>query len=296
MHDMLGAFPVRFTPDGLISVLDVLGALGYTQPKVQWSRMCKTFPNFSLVTSNVTLQKETGNKAKYQTPFAPQEVFFQIAGVSDKERAEPLREWLAKIGTQVAHGDVKLAEEIVTRAVQLNPEQTKTALAASTESPLLLFLQERRAQDRDLVLQVLAKITTPSPLAPPPLPSVAEIQAQTQLLKVSFHHKMAEELFNDPNLTPEQKQAFRITILETSTGMNLAALKAPSSVGWMTVEQMALEWCVEPNIIRTIPSAMKHRTPNYYREYHTSKEGHRTYCPHYSPEAIGRIKAHLKLD
>jgi len=126
----------------LASVLDVLAALGYAEPKKAWFDIQKRAPE--VVTEIVTYSFSPGQP----TPVASSKALLKILAAApnppDKSKLVRFREWAARTLDRVVQGDITLADEIKERSArkQVNalhlPEESRERL-----SKIYLRLSER---------------------------------------------------------------------------------------------------------------------------------------------------------
>jgi hypothetical protein len=115
--ELFEGVPVRMTPgdDPKISILDVLAAVGYAEPKDAWRDLRNRLPE--LVGEVPTYRFSASGGAP--TPVASRKTFLKILGACsnapDPSRLARFREWSASILDRYIAGDETLAAEVLSR-------------------------------------------------------------------------------------------------------------------------------------------------------------------------------------
>lgn len=112
---------IRVTPDGRVSVIDMISACGFKRPHDAWAYVKKQF------TEKTDNFKFPGERQRL-TPVATKEQVVKILMVLPKAaKTEQFREWAASILVRYLDGDVTLAEEIFDRTQQSPEIQARSA-------------------------------------------------------------------------------------------------------------------------------------------------------------------------
>lgn len=112
---------IRVSPDGRVSVIDMIAACGFKRPHDAWAYVKKQF------TEKTDNFKFPGERQRL-TPVATKEQVMKILMVMPKAtKTDQFREWAASILVRYLDGDVTLAEEIFDRTQQSPETQARSA-------------------------------------------------------------------------------------------------------------------------------------------------------------------------
>ena len=106
--------PIRTTNETpkRISVIDVLAAVGYGNPRDKWSEVANQFPEVVGKTDNLTFP----GRGQRPTPVIDKQGILSLVMVLSGPKAAAFREWASSILVRYLDGDRSLAQEIHLRA------------------------------------------------------------------------------------------------------------------------------------------------------------------------------------
>jgi prophage antirepressor-like protein len=181
--------PIRTTNEEpkRISVIDVLAAVGYGNPRQKWSEVSDQFPEVVRSSDNLTFQ----GRGQRPTPVIDKEGALRLVMLLEGPKAAAFRQWASSILVRYLDGDRSLAQEIHLRAdiMEEDEESFEPALPseifAEAAPAVMMALSERASrgsiQAARLLLQYHTAIKGPATIAEskpapkaPPLPVASE--------------------------------------------------------------------------------------------------------------------------
>lgn len=112
---------IRVTPDGRVSVIDMISACGFKRPHDAWAYVKKQF------TEKTDNFKFPGERQR-PTPVVTKDQIVKILMVMPKAvKVDAFREWASSILVRYLDGDVSLAEEIFDRTQATHEDQARSA-------------------------------------------------------------------------------------------------------------------------------------------------------------------------
>lgn len=106
---------IRRSPDGKLSVFDLLKAAGAKNPRDLFTRLSKVYPDTVAKCDSVKLQREDGKKANLPTPVCDEAVWRRIMTVLPGVMGAQYREAANTLVDLFFAADITVAESIVTR-------------------------------------------------------------------------------------------------------------------------------------------------------------------------------------